>query len=218
MNTARRHALGATIASLLAPLLVACGGDEGDREGSALASEPVIVTRDAEALPRDCRPEAVGRLANGFTRALKEADGTALSTIWSGRFAFFTYGIGTSERVRGFTARSAEEAARRVEELGGIDIRLSELRINDRDADYGGVDVEYNGTWRHGSPAGRGRELVGKGFVNCGGRGTDPSIRVWAMALRGRPVNRPSLDLCPDPKEQGDELRGRLVACARGRG
>lgn len=153
-----------------------------------------------------------------FRLALQEADGTALSTIWSGRFEFITYGIGTGERPRGFTARSAEEAARRVEELGGIDIRLSELRINDRDADYGGVDVEYNGTWRRGSPAGRGRELVGKGFINCGGNETDPSIRVWAMALRGRPMNRRSADLCPAPKEQGNELRGRLVACARGRG
>ena len=88
MNAARRHA-GATIASLLAPLLVACGGDEGDRGDSVLASEPVIVTRDAEGLRRDCRPEAVGQLANDFTRALKEADSTALSTIWSDRFGFF---------------------------------------------------------------------------------------------------------------------------------
>lgn len=206
-------------AILLVLLVAGCGGDEGKPIGGVQSSHPisrsVVVTRDNRTLPESCRAESVGGLAVRFADALNRADQRQLMRIWSGRFEWFSVtgspgvasiGVPVEGRRRHFVAYTAQDALRYVGNSPGLHMRLEELVVSGR-ARSGGVDVFYGGAWTEPT-VGERREfgLVGKGFVNCGGRSASPSIRVWSMAVHGRPAQSKA---CGDPGRRHRDL----VAC-----
>jgi hypothetical protein len=198
--------LQAVVLAGAALALAACGGDDG-AGGSATvspvgnATQGVVVTRDDDTLPRDCRPRAIGEALVRFTDALRDANTSGLRGFWRAPFEWFSWGGPGSDE--GVTARSPADALGEVTRRGGLAVTLREVEVEfTRSWGYPAVDIVYTGIWGDELP------LSGKGFVVC----RSAIVRVWSMAIEAHGEPAVPGSLCPAPRGSSETA---LVACVR---